>query len=99
MMLINKSLQLIENLNIHSINYKYNLEVISLEQYPIVNISINKDNKLLSTIQINLTNCKNTSKIFSLNNILDVYDTGIVIDYKNKKIYNYQGISRDLLDK
>ena len=74
-------------------------QVISLEQYPIVNISINKDNKLLSTIQINLINCKNTSKIFSLNNILDVYDTGIVIDYKNKKIYNYQGISRDLLDK
>lgn len=99
MMLINKSLQLIENLNIYTINYKYNLEVISLEQYPIVNISINKDNKLLSTKQINLENCKNTSKIFSLNNILDIYDAGIVVDYKNKKIYNYQGINRDLSDK
>lgn len=96
MILINQSLQSIEELNIYTLVYKYNLEIVSIETYPIVNISIYKDKKLLSEIQIDISNYKNVKKICSLNNILDIYDAGILIDHKYNKIYNYKGNSRDI---
>lgn len=91
------------NSTLYTTDINYLIEISSIEtkddnKYSLVNTVIYIDDMTISNeyFRLDKTPDQGIYIVYNMNNDIIIYNTGNIIDYSNKKIYNFRGEFRSL---